>query len=338
MHYVIQDMHRQYGDVGHGRYPSAVHPLSALYMDLQPDAESRPGMIKALRKATESLELAYVTPRHIMNGVAFGIADSGSKPKALNEYEPHIVAKARMLVSKINERHAQPLNITNWISCYAFDVMDDIALEMEFGMLKHGQKPAEVKKLQSKINVVAVDGTIPLLAPLVMDIPGLMPLINPFRQLCHLLLEERQQSVSKDEYPKDIISWLIQEKENGDPGAAPSKRALQDDAWTLVVAGSDMVSITLTNTSFYLSTHYSVLSKLQYELDQVFPRGMQDWSYERVKNIKYLDYINNEALRLKPLVPGSLTRVNAARGLANRRHAYPGWYDHLRSHVHDPAR
>lgn len=71
--------------------------------------------------------------------------------------------------------------------------MGDIALGMEFDMLKHGQKPPAVKQLQSTINVVAVGGTIPWLAPLVMDIPGVMPLINPFRRLCHLLLEERRQ-------------------------------------------------------------------------------------------------------------------------------------------------
>jgi len=74
--------------------------------------------------------------------------------------------------------------------------MGEIALGMEFGMLKHGQKPAEVKKLQSKINVVAVGGTIPWLASLVMDIPGLMPLINPFRPLCHLLLIARDYANS----------------------------------------------------------------------------------------------------------------------------------------------
>lgn len=227
--------------------------------------------------------------------------------------------------------------------------MGDIALGMEFDMLKHGQKPPAIKQLQSTINVVAVGGTIPWLAPLVMNIPGLMPLINPFRRLCHLLLEERRQvcciyaisgtglimplqTVSKDEYPKDIISWLIQAKEMGDPGAAPSEIALQDDAWTLVVAGrcihhihissrhilmyhSDTVSSALTNALFYLSTHSTILSKLQSKLDHAFPLGMQDWSHDKVKNINYLDYIINETLRLKPSVPGGLARVTPPEGL-----------------------
>jgi len=65
-----------------------------------------------------------------------------------------------------------------------------------------------------------------------------------------------------------------------------------------------MVSTTLINALFYLPTQHYVLSKLQSELDQVFPGGMQDWSYQTVKNIKYLDYITNETLRLKPPVPG----------------------------------
>ncbi|BCR83292.1 uncharacterized protein ACHE_10694A [Aspergillus chevalieri] len=140
--------------------------------------------------------------------------DCGFRIQALNESEPHIVAKARLLVSKINQRHSQPLKITNRISCYAFHVMGEIALGMEFEYVQRRT-------------------------------------------------------------PKDIISWLIQAKENGDPGAVLSKRALQD-AWTLVVAGSDMVSTTLTNALICLSTQHSVLFKPQSEFGQVFPRDMQD--------------------------------------------------------------
>lgn len=138
--------------------------------------------------------------------------------------------------------------------------------------------------------------------------------------------------MSKEEYPKDIISWLIQAKENGDPGASPSEIALQDDAWTLVVAGrcvhhiykssrhtltyrSDTVSTALTNAFFYLSTHPTILSKLQSELDHAFPHGMQDWLYNKVRDIKYLDYIISETLRLKPSVPGGLARVTPSEGL-----------------------
>ncbi|OJJ89023.1 cytochrome P450 [Aspergillus glaucus CBS 516.65] len=316
MHYVVQDMHRQYGDV----VRTGPREVSIC----------RPSAIRAIYGPPTRCTKSPWYDQNFPEGVGkplIGIRDPkthnkrrrvwdrGFRIQALNEYEPRIVAKTRLLVSKINERHAQPLNITNWISCYAFDVMGDIALGMEFDMLKHGQKPPAVKQLQSTINVVAVGGTIPWLAPLVMDIPGVMPLINPFRRLCHLLLEERRQTVSRDEYPKDIISWLIQAKGDGDPGAAPSEIALQDDAWTLVVAGSDTVSTALTNALFYLSTHPTIFSKLQSELDNVFPHGMQDWSYDIVRDIKYLDYIINETLRLKPSVPGGLARVTPPEGL-----------------------
>lgn len=71
----------------------------------------------------------------------------------------------------------------------------------------------------------------------------------------------------------------------------------------------------LINALFYLSIHASVLDKLQSELDHIFPHGRQDWSYEKVKDIRYLDYIINETLRLKPPVPGGLPRVTPPEGL-----------------------
>lgn len=75
--------------------------------------------------------------------------------------------------------------------------MGDIALGMEFGRLKQGQKPVEVKKLQSTINVAAVGGTIPWLAPLVMDIPGFMSLINSFRQLLSFIVRGETAGMSR---------------------------------------------------------------------------------------------------------------------------------------------
>ena len=45
------------------------------------------------------------------------------------------------------------------------------------------------------------------------------------------------------------------------------------------------------------------------------PNGEEDWSYEKVKAISYLDAIINETLRLKPAVPGGVPRVTPASGL-----------------------
>jgi cytochrome P450 len=50
----------------------------------------------------------------------------------------------------------------------------------------------------------------------------------------------------------------------------------------------------------------------------------QDWSYERVKNIAFLDYIIQETLRLKPSIPAGLTRLTPAAGLQIDEVTIPG--------------
>lgn len=43
--------------------------------------------------------------------------------------------------------------------------------------------------------------------------------------------------MTKGSEPKDIISWLIQAQDNGDPGAPPTDQAIKDDAWFIIAAG-----------------------------------------------------------------------------------------------------
>lgn len=117
------------------------------------------------------------------------------REQALEEYQPRMTAKTKLLVSQIGAQ-AQPVNITNWISCYSFDVMGDVALGIQFGMLKDGKKHPAIKRLHETMQVVAVAGTIPWFASLVRDIPGFSELTNPFRHLCHSLLDQRRSVCS----------------------------------------------------------------------------------------------------------------------------------------------
>lgn len=58
-----------------------------------------------------------------------------------------------------------------------------------------------------------------------------------------------------------------------------------------------------------------VYKTLREHIKTQFPAGVRSWSYERVKNILYLDYVIQETLRLKPSVPGGLARVTPSEGL-----------------------
>lgn len=41
----------------------------------------------------------------------------------------------------------------------------------------------------------------------------------------------------KDQEPRDVMSWLLKAKEDGDPCAPPGDQAIEEDARLLIIAG-----------------------------------------------------------------------------------------------------
>lgn len=56
-----------------------------------------------------------------------------------------------------------------------------------------------------------------------------------------------EKAADKDQTPRDIISWLLKAKEEGDNSAPPGELAIQEDARLLIIAGSDTTGAALTH-------------------------------------------------------------------------------------------
>jgi cytochrome P450 len=63
-----------------------------------------------------------------------------------------------------------------------------------------------------------------------------------------------------------------------------------------------------------------VYMKLQRLLDKEFPGGDADFDYTLLSDVPFLDGIINETLRLKPSVPGGLTRITPKEGFYPHPH------------------
>ncbi|KAL7650319.1 hypothetical protein ACMYSQ_012117 [Aspergillus niger] len=233
----------------------------------------------------------------------------------INHYHNALQEQSRILIEKIREHQGQPMDVTNWINCYTFDVMGHIVLGAELGMLKTGKKIPELQVIDEGQRYIAVAGTMPWFPPLMLGIPGLSAILNPFRHHCHKLFDAKRAAMTKGSEPKDIISWLIQAQDNGDPGAPPTDQAIKDDAWFIIAAGSDTTASALINAVYYLATHPGVQAQLQREIDERLPEGIEGLSYENVKDLPYLTAVINETLRLKPSVLDGLVRVTPPQGL-----------------------
>ncbi|PYH94530.1 benzoate 4-monooxygenase cytochrome P450 [Aspergillus ellipticus CBS 707.79] len=316
MHYTVQRMHREYGDVIRiGPREISICRSSAIQAIYGPPTRCT----KSPWYDQVCLDKSQTT--------MFGIRDVKEHNKrrrvwdqgirAQGQYQDRVAAKVKIFGAKLGEQQAHPINVTKWMSLFALDAMGDIVLGTDPGLMDAGQIPHFVQQIRDQTKGLAVGGTIPWLPVQMLRIPGVSEALNPFRHFCHAKLERIQEGTKTDDEPSDLITWLIQAQRNGDPGAPSSDRALKDDAWFLGGRRqcSDTIGTTLTNALFYLATHPAVLDHLHQQLDEAFPNGVPDWSFEGVKDMSYPTYILSETLRLKPPVPGGLSRVTPPEGL-----------------------
>jgi cytochrome P450 len=79
----------------------------------------------------------------------------------------------------------------------------------------------------------------------------------------------------------------------------------------VIVAGSDTTGMALANVIFYLLTHPMVMSRLRTELDEAADNTDFDVDIEstRLADLKYLQAVINETMRLAPAVPSGTQRV-----------------------------
>ncbi|GFN18246.1 cytochrome P450 [Aspergillus tubingensis] len=314
MHYTIQRLHQQYGDVVRiGPREISVCRASAIQAIYGPPSRCIKGpWYDQITHENDKKTLFAIRDLKVHSKRR---RQWDQAAKGIQCYHNFVQEQSKILIKKIREHQGRPMDVTNWINCYAFDVMGHVVLGAELGMLKTGKRIPELQIIDEGQRYVAVAGTMPWIPPLLMRIPGLSATLNPFRHRCHELFDTRRASRAKLSEPKDIISWLIQGQENGDPGAPPTEQAIKDDAWFIMSAGSDTTASALINTIYYLATHPGAQVQLQRELDERVPEGIEDLSYEKVKDLPYLTAVINETLRLKPSVLDGLVRVTPPQGL-----------------------
>lgn len=171
------------------------------------------------------------------------------------------------------------------------------------------------------MSTVAVLGHVPWLLNMLAKIPGAAAAYSEFLAWCGSELEEKRKRWNPEEYPRDIVSWLIKATADKEPSASPSDMALHEDSRLVIVAGSDTTATTLACILHYLARHPAVQQKLQSQVDSVLGG---EWSYEKVKTITYIDDIINETLRLKPALLTGVYRVTPPQGITVDETFIPG--------------
>ena len=127
------------------------------------------------------------------------------------------------------------------------------------------------------------------------------------------LLELKARStVSSDNVPTMFDIALNPDARKGRPTLTVDQ--LSADTLTLLLAGTDTTSLTLTIATYSVLRDPNILRKLQAELREAMPRKDTQLEYAELEKLPYLRAVVRETLRTATVVPGRLPRVVPAEG------------------------
>ncbi|CAE6501004.1 unnamed protein product [Rhizoctonia solani] len=235
-------------------------------------------------------------------------------------------------------------------SYLTFDIIGDLALGAPFGLIqaqkdsspiiesvdKFGQPEKEtirlpvVEAIASINRNLASTGPFPLWTRYLMkilpwNIPSLRREIRFFKLAIAVVdarLKRGPMTMSDGSQGVDFIDKLLQVR--NEDGSEMSRDELYSETLTMLLAGSDTSSNTLSSLCYYLAIHPDMQRELQSELDKhvpvassaseeqappMIPSSDVVPDYEHIKNLPYLNACVKEALRIHSTIGMGLPRV-----------------------------
>ncbi|KAI0528278.1 cytochrome P450 [Xylaria bambusicola] len=230
----------------------------------------------------------------------------------LRDYEERMIQYRARLIKVLEESAGQSLDMTRWFANYSFDVMGELAFGRSFDMLETSVEHETIKLLTA--GSAALGSKLPMwFFRIMIGIPGAASSWWSFLEYCIAQLDNRIQRKGEGD-KKDILSSLLQPFNGNDPKGF-DRGLLEGDTQLIIVAGSDTSSTTLATIFRYLAQYPHHIGLLRSELDPLHRNELGDYNFIELSNLKHLNGVINEALRLFPPVPTILPRLTPPEGL-----------------------
>ncbi|KAI0706670.1 high nitrogen upregulated cytochrome P450 monooxygenase 2 [Earliella scabrosa] len=314
-HYRLKALHERYGDVVRTgpnelsvRHVDAVSavlgvqgaPKSPFYIgaSLGRGAQDGDGLIVGIR----NIDL------HMRRRRAWSRAFSTA---ALRDMQEHVAPRVRLLVDTLEARVSEAVLLDVWINYFAYDTMCDIVFGGGSELLREGDRSGIWAIIHTGVVVATFLSHVPWLGVYVGHIPGAGGALDTLTAFAHKLTADR---VRQGTTRRDLFHYLNNDDLEDVP--PPPMKQLLDDGMLALVAGTDTTAGTLTSVFFCLATHPGAYAALRNEVDCFFPAGEDPLMYADYREMRYLNAVINEAMRLFPVLPGGGPRWVPPRGAA----------------------
>ncbi|KAF2130546.1 putative benzoate 4-monooxygenase cytochrome P450 [Dothidotthia symphoricarpi CBS 119687] len=311
----LAEMHATYGDfVRTGPREISILRKSAVPTLYGPNSELRKSTMYGQTGNDQKKTSIHMTRDRASHRVRRRAWDRGFSMKALATYEPRIKTKADALIHQLRNSYEKPMNVSSWAMYFSFDVMGEVGLGKDFNNLTSGVEHGAIQGVHDHMTMLGILSTVPWLLNVLSSIPGAASGYTDFFNFCSSEIREKNKHWDKEKQPQDVISWLLKAMKDKDASAAPSPEAMEDDTRVIIIAGSETTATTLAGVLYFLAKNPDKQKKLQALVDQAIPT-YNEWSYDKVRGITYIDDWINETLRLRPALLNGGPRETTSKGI-----------------------
>ena len=257
--------------------------------------------------------------------------------KSISQFETYMHANLATFVHQWDRlsdtapqgRYAK-IDSLHWFNYLAFDIIGDLAFGQPFGMLEKGKDMAEVRKtpdspiryapavevLNRRGEVSGTLGILPQLKPYAKYFPdpffskglaAVEDLAGIAVARVSARLDAEKGEAGQREQRVDLLARLMEGKD--ETGAKLGRAELTAEALTQLIAGSDTTSNTSCALLYWVLRTPGVIEKLQQELDAAIPAGTAIPNFAQVKDLKYVQNVISETLRIHSTSSLGLPRV-----------------------------
>ncbi|WP_303315845.1 cytochrome P450 [Flavivirga abyssicola] len=226
--------------------------------------------------------------------------------KNVKAYYPVILDKTNGILEKFKNYSRQNtiVNVQKEFMAFTIDITTEIAFGHKLDTINN-----KSNSFQKHLEVIFPMINSRVTAPI--------PIWRYFKRKKDKILDESLKSIEKVIYefineakkriaenpklkaqPSNFLEALL--VENKDENFTDEE--IYGNVFTILLAGEDTTSNSLSWAMFYLAQHPEIVTKVRMEAKEVYSKDTPD-AYENVEDLKYANAVAQEAMRLKPTTP-----------------------------------
>ncbi|KAH8401697.1 hypothetical protein KR009_007398, partial [Drosophila setifemur] len=220
----------------------------------------------------------------------------------------------KIFTEKVAPGQVKVLEVTDLVSRFTADVIGNCAFGLNCNSLQN-PKAEFVAMGKRAVSETAYGGRLdfmffafPNLARLLHMRITIQEVEDFYTRIVRETIDYRLKTKEKRNDFMDSVIELYQKKETGNSEAGLTFNELLAQAFIFFLAGFETSSTTMGFALYELARHQDIQDKLRKEINDVLGKNNNEFTYEGIKEMKYLEQVLMETLRKYPVL-AHLTRM-----------------------------